>query len=112
MGQAQDLSGNNRGNLAQIVGKVDAALALRARKSLINHVPEQGFEVVVVPIQVVQNARRTQMPQRHGGHDLGNLLERARAARKCDERIAELDHLVALRSAMSLVTIRSSIPSC
>ena len=33
------------------------------------------------------------MPQRHGGHDLGNLLERARTAREGDERVAELDHL-------------------
>ena len=33
------------------------------------------------------------MPQRHGGHDLGNLLERARATREGDERITEFDHL-------------------
>ena len=38
------------------------------------------------------------MPQRHRGHDLGNLLERARATGKGNERIAELDHLgLALR---------------
>ena len=33
------------------------------------------------------------MPQRHRGHDLGNLLERARPTGKGDERIAELNHL-------------------
>ena len=55
--------------------------------------PEQRPKVVVVTVQVVQDARRAQMAQRHGRHDLGNLLERARTARKGDERIAELDHL-------------------
>ena len=33
------------------------------------------------------------MPQRHGRHDLGNLLERARAAREGNEGITKLDHL-------------------
>ena len=38
------------------------------------------------------------MPQRHRGHDLGNLLERACPTGKGDERIAELNHLgLALR---------------
>ena len=34
------------------------------------------------------------MPQRHRGHDLGNLLERARPTGKGDERIAELNQKV------------------
>ena len=33
------------------------------------------------------------MPQRHRGHHLGNLLERARPTGKGNECIAELDHL-------------------
>ena len=55
--------------------------------------PEQRLEVVVVTVQVIQDARSTQVPQRHSGHDLGNLLERARPAGKGDEHIAELNHL-------------------
>ena len=33
------------------------------------------------------------MPQRHGRHDLGNLLERTRPTGKGDERVTELNHL-------------------
>ena len=44
-------------------------------------------------IQVVQDARCAQVPERTHGHDLRDLLKRAGPAGEGDERLTELDHL-------------------
>ena len=55
-------------------------------------------QTVVVAVEVIEDARRAQLPERNAGHHLRDLLERTRAARKGDERIAQLQHFrLALR---------------
>jgi len=49
--------------------------------------------VVVIAVQIIEDARRGELLERHLRHDLADLLERARAAGEGDECVAELDHL-------------------
>ena len=48
--------------------------------------------MVIIPIEVVQDAGSLQLLQGHLGHDLGNLLQGAGAAGEGDEGVAQLDH--------------------
>ena len=89
-------------DLFEVVGKVNALLPLLRRESLFDHLLQKRLQRTVVTVQVVEDARRVQMLQRHLGHDLCDLLERPRAAGEGDKGIAELDHLaLALRHVLS-----------
>ena len=85
-------------DLLEIVGKIDAPLPRLARQAQLDHVRQLRAQTVVVAVEVIEDARRVQLPERNTRHHLRDLLERARAARKGDERIAQLQHLrLALR---------------
>ena len=88
-------------DLLEVVGKVNALLPLFGRESLFDHLLQKRLQRMVVTVQVVEDARRVQMLQRHLGHDLCDLLQRSRAAGEGDKGIAEFDHLaLALRHVL------------
>lgn len=54
---------------------------------------KQRFQAVIIPVQIIENARHAQMLERNLAHDFGDFLQRARSAGECNERFAQLDHL-------------------
>ena len=72
---------------------MDPCLPLGRGKSLADHLVQQGFQAVVVAVEIVEDAGRIQLPERHHGHDLCDLFQRPGAAGKRHECIAQLDHL-------------------
>ena len=49
---------------------MDPCLPLGRGKSLADHLVQQGFQAVVVAVEIVEDAGRIQLPERHHGHDL------------------------------------------
>ena len=71
---------------------MDALLPVRGGQALFDHVLQQGLQMVIIPIEVVQDAGSLQLLQGHLGHDLGNLLQGTGAAGEGNEGVAQLDH--------------------
>ena len=76
----------------QSIRKIDFLLPFFGGQLHLDHVVEQCLHMVVIAVEIIENARCIQMVQRQLAHHLGNLLERARTARKGDERVSKLDH--------------------
>ena len=59
---------------------MDSCLPLGRGKSLADHLVQQGFQAVVVAVEIVEDAGRIQLSERRHGHDLCDLFQRAGAA--------------------------------
>ena len=78
----------------------------------INHVTEQGFEVVVEPIQGCTGTHGA-LRCPNDTADMTSAISSSVPVPPGNAMNASPSSIIlALRSAMSLVTIRSSIPSC
>lgn len=67
---------------------------------------KQCFQAVIISIQIIQDAWRVQLLQRHLRHHFRNLFKRSCAARKCDKCIPS-SIIFVFRSVISFVTISS-----
>ena len=80
--------------IIQIFSKIDSLLSLIGRQSFFNHMIQKCFQIIVVTVQVIENAGGIQMFQRYLRHYFCNFLQCSSATRESNKSFAQLNHFL------------------